>query len=103
MQLRTFLQISKYNVQRNEFVKNRKKIALPAQYYMYYPVINTEVLYIIVSIHIPIGNNVGKGHYVYEVLDYSTGTWWNFYDATITQYSGYPMNLYSNLSIDKKQ
>ena len=44
-----------------------------------------------------------KGHYFCDVLDYNTGTWWNCDDATITQYSGYPMNVYDNLSIDSKQ
>ena len=44
-----------------------------------------------------------KGHYVYDVLDYNTGTWCNFDDDTITQYPGYPMNVYDDLSIDKKQ
>ena len=44
-----------------------------------------------------------KGHYVYDLLDYNTGTWWNCDDETITQYPGYPMNVYDDLSIDKKQ
>ena len=44
-----------------------------------------------------------KVHDVCDVLDYSTGIWWNYDYATITQYSGYPMNSYDNLSIDKKQ
>ena len=43
-----------------------------------------------------------KGHYVYDVLDYNTGTWCNCYDNKITQYSGYPMNVYDCSSIDKK-
>ena len=44
-----------------------------------------------------------KDHYVCDVLDYITGTWWNCNDDTITQYSGYPTDVYNNLSIDKKQ
>ena len=44
-----------------------------------------------------------KVHYVCDVLDYNTGTWWNCDDETITQYPGYPINVYNDLSIDKKQ
>ena len=42
-----------------------------------------------------------KGHYVCDVLDYNTGTWWNFDDDTKPQYPGYPLNVYDYLSIDK--
>ena len=38
---------------------------------------NPEVLYILVSIKLHIGNYMDKGHYVCDVLDYNTGTWWN--------------------------
>ena len=44
-----------------------------------------------------------KGHYVCFVLEYNTGTWWNFDHDTITQYPVYPMNVYNELLIDKKQ
>ena len=44
-----------------------------------------------------------KGQYFCDVLDYNTGKWWNCDDETITQYPGYPMNVYDDLSIDKKQ
>ena len=64
---------------------------------------NPEVFYIIVSIKLYIGDDMDKGHYVCYVLDYNTGTWWNCDDVTITQYPGYPMNVYNDLSIDKKQ
>ena len=40
-----------------------------------------------------------KGCYICGVLEYNTVTWWNFDDATIIQYSGYPMYLYDNLWI----
>ena len=43
---------------------------------------------------------MNKGHYVCDVLDYNTVTWWNFDGETITQYPGYPMNVYNDLSID---
>ena len=41
-----------------------------------------------------------KGHYVCEVLYYNTGTWWSFDNEKITQYPGYPMNVYNDLSSD---
>ena len=44
-----------------------------------------------------------KGHFVCDILDYNTVTWWNCDDEKITQYPGYPMNLYNDLSIDKGQ
>ena len=30
-------------------------------------------------------------------------TWWNCDDEKITKYPGYPMNVYDDLSIDKKR
>ena len=45
---------------------------------------------------------MNKGHYVCDVLYYNTGTQWNCDDETITQYSGYPINVYYDLSIGKK-
>ena len=44
-----------------------------------------------------------KGHYGCDVLNYNTRTFWNFDDATITQYSGYPMNVYDNLPINNEK
>ena len=62
-----------------------------------------EVIYMIVSINLHIGNNMDKGHYVCVVLDYNTGTWWNCDDDTINKYSGYTLNIYNDLSIDKEK
>ena len=70
---------------------------------MYFPGINAELLYILVSIKIHIGNDMDKGRYVCDVLDHSTGTWCTFDDFMITKYSGYPNSIRDNLSIDKKQ
>ena len=101
MQLRISLQRSNYNIEINKYCKNKTKISLPVQYSM--PILNNpEVLYILVSIKLNIGNGMDKGHYVCDVLDYNTWTWWNFDDETITQYPGYPMNVYNDLSSDKK-
>ena len=61
------------------------------------------MLYIIVYINLRIGIDKYKGHYVFDVLDYNTGAWWNCDDDTITQYPGYPMNIYDELLINKKQ
>ena len=65
---------------------------------MYVPGKHDELLYVLVSIKIHIGNHIHSVHYVYDVLDYKTWTCWNCYDNTITKYSGYPYNVYDNLS-----
>ena len=70
---------------------------------MSFPGLYAEVLYNIFFIKLHIGNDLDKGQYVCDVLDYNIGTWWNCDDDTITQYSVYPMNLYDDLSIDKNQ
>ena len=44
-----------------------------------------------------------KGHYICDMLDYNTVIWWSCDDETITQYPGYPMNVYNDLSSDKKK
>ena len=62
-----------------------------------------KVLYILVSVKIHIGNDMDQVHYVCDVLDYNTGTWWNCDDEIITQYPGYTMNEYNDLSIDKNK
>ena len=69
---------------------------------MSFPGIYSEVLYIFVSIKPHISQDMDKGHYVCDILDYNTGTWCNFDDDTITQYPGCPMNVYDELLIDKK-
>ena len=43
-----------------------------------------------------------QGHYICDVLDYSTGTWWKCDDEIVTKYPGYPMNVYNEVSSDKK-
>ena len=69
---------------------------------MSFPGIETEVLYILVYININIDNDIDKDHYIYDVLDYNIGKWWNYDDATITKYSEFPNNVYNNLSNDLK-
>ena len=80
MQLRIFLQGSEYIFQRDKYYKYKTKTSLPAQYSMYFPGEDAEVVYIFVLIKLYIFNDTDNGHYVYDVLDYTTGTWWNFDD-----------------------
>ena len=103
MQLIIFPQRSDYNYERDELEKNKTKVALTAQYSMFFTGKHAEVIYIPVSINIHIGNDMYRGHYVCDVLDYNTGTWWNCDDVTITRYSGYPKNLYDNLSKENEK
>ena len=63
---------------------------------------NDEVVYILVSIKLHVGNYM-NGHYVCDVLNYSTGTWWNCDDDTITNYSRFLENVYADLSNEKKR
>ena len=72
MQLRMFLQRPGYNYERYEYCKNKTKTSLPAQYSMSFPGIDSEVLYIIVSIQINIGKDMDKGHYICDVIYYNT-------------------------------
>ena len=103
MLLRIFTHRPWKKYKRDEYCKNKTNIALPAQYSMYFPSKDSELLYIIVYINTHIGKDMDKGKYVCDVLDYNTVTWWDFYDDTITQYPGYPMHVYDELLIDKKE
>ena len=62
-----------------------------------------EVFYILVSIKLHVGKYMDSGHYFCDVLDYNTVMWWNCDDDTITNYSGYPENVYDNLSNKNEQ
>ena len=73
MQIRTFLKIPGYNGLRDEYFKNKAKIALPSQYYAYFSVSHDEVVYILVSINIDVGKDMDSGQYICDVLDYNTG------------------------------
>ena len=70
---------------------------------MSFPGKDPEVLYITVSIKLHISKDMYRGNYVCDVLGCNTGTWLDYDDYTITQYPGYPMNVYDELLIDKKQ
>ena len=98
MQLRISLQRTEYNWETESFFKN-KKIALSAEYSLYRPN-DPEVIYVLVSIKYHIGNDMDQGHFICDVLYYSTGTWWKCDDEIITKYPGYPMNVYNEFSSD---
>ena len=67
---------------------------------MSFPDKDPELIYILVSIKLYIGNDMDKGHYVCDVLLYNTGACWNCDDETITQYPGHLSNVYNDLSIN---
>ena len=52
-----------------------------------------KVIYIILSIKLDIGNDMDQGHFVCDVLDYNTGTWWNCDDEKVTQYLNISLKL----------
>ena len=99
MQLRIFNQISDFNVEK-WILKNKINVALPAQYFTSFQGKKPEVLYFIVSVKLCISKDMDKGNYIFDVLDYNTVTWRNCDDDTITQYTGFPMNVYDDLSIE---
>ena len=103
MQIRIFLQRSEYDFQREEYCKNKTKFALLSQYSMSFTGQGAEVLYIIVSIKLDIAHYVDIGHYICDVLYNSTVTWCDYDDDKITKHSGYPNNVYDNLSKDNEK
>ena len=44
-----------------------------------------------------------NGNCIFDILDYNKGTWWNCDDDTITNYSGYPDNVYEYSSNENEQ
>ena len=64
---------------------------------------HSEEIYILVSIKFNIGNVMDSGNYVCDILYYNIGTWCNCDDDTITKYSGYPENVYDNLSKENEK
>ena len=54
---------------KNKYCKNKIKIALPAQYFIYFPDKRTEVIYILVPFKLHIGNDMDTGHHVCDILD----------------------------------
>ena len=103
MNLRISLQRSEYSVERDEYYKNKTKIDLPSQYSMSFSGKHDEVVYIIVSIKVRVDKYMDSGHYIFDELYYNTGIWCNCYDDTITHSSGYPENVYDNLSNENEQ
>ena len=65
---------------------------------MYFSGNRDEVVYIMISIKIYIDKDMNIGHYFCDVLDYNTETWWRCDDDIITNYSGYPENVYDDVS-----
>ena len=98
MNLRIFLQRSEYSVEKDEYCRNKTKISLPSQYSMSFSGKHYKVVYILVSIKLHVGQYMDSVHYICDLLDYNTGTWWNCDNYTINNYSGYPENFYDNLS-----
>ena len=101
MQLRIFLQI--YKGVRDEYRKDKTKIALPSKYSMSFSGIHDEVFCIMFSINIHVGEDMDSRHYVCYLLDYNTWTWWGCDDEIITNYSGYLENVCDDVSHENEQ
>ena len=74
MQIKILIQRSEYNGVRDEYCKNKTKFYLPSQYSIYFSGSHDEVVYIMVSIKIHVGEYMNGGHFVCDVLDYKTVT-----------------------------
>ena len=98
MNIIIFLQRTEYNFKRDEYCKNKTKFSLPSQYSVSFSGKHDEAVYILVDIKLHDGKDMDSGHYVCDILDYSTGTWWNCDDGKITNYSGYTESVYDNVS-----
>ena len=59
---------------------------------------HADMVYIIVSIKLHLGNDMDSCHCVCDILYYNTGTLWNCDGDTITKYSGYLDNVYDDFS-----
>ena len=103
MQLRIFLQRSEYNSDKDGFQINKTNIAIPSQYSVYFTGSDDELVYIMVSIKIRVGKDIDSGNSYWYVLDYNTGTWWICEDETITNFGGYPENVYDELSHENEK
>ena len=57
-----------------------------------------EAVYILVAIKIHVDNDMDSCNYVYDVLDYKKGKWCNCDGYKITNYSGYLVYVYDNVS-----
>ena len=101
MQLRISLQRSHYNMKTTYSAKIKQ--TQPFQLNIPCPFQTTLKWYILVYIKLHIGNDMDQGQYACDVLDYNTVTWWNCDDEKVTQYPGYPMNVYNDLFSDKNQ
>ena len=80
-------------------LKNETKKSLPSQYSMSFSGRHDEVVYILLSINIRDSKDMDSGHYVCDVFYYNLGTWCIYDDDTIINYSGYPDNVYDDLSL----
>ena len=60
------------------------------------------MIYVLVCIKYHIGNDSDEGHYICDVLDYITGTWWKCDDEIITKYTKYPKNVNDEFEGDTK-
>ena len=62
---------------------------------------NDEVVYIIVSIKINVGKDMGSCRYYSDVLDHNTGIWWICDNEKMTDFRGYLDNVYDGLLHEK--
>ena len=70
---------------------------------MYYSVKQGDEFYTLVAIKVHISKYIYSGHYSCDKLDYKLGKRCNCDDEKITNYSGYPQNVYDNVSNENRK
>ena len=61
------------------------------------------VVYILVSIKNNIGKDMDSGHYYCDILDYNKVTLWRYDNEKISEFRGYPDNVYDELLLENEQ
>ena len=87
----------------DEYWKIKTNITLPSQYSIKFSGIDNGLVYVLVSIKIRVVKNMDSGHLVCYVLDYNSGKWQRCEYDKITNFRGYPENVYDELLHENKQ
>ena len=94
MVLRILLQITQYDWDTENLLKNMNSISLWIFNENKFK-IGKNVIYILVSINTHEGNTMSSGNYYCDILDFNIGILWWYYDDNITNFRGISENVYS--------
>ena len=92
--LEFLFQRGSYDITSGVALKNELKFAIPSEYLWKQPSSNENISYTLVSLIKHDGDSLDFGHYVSDIFDSITGTWWHCDDDSITQISDLPKGFY---------